>query len=400
MSPACRQTVASRSATAAPPTHRLMVIAHDGEMGGGADRVLHDVVAGLENSGRWAPTVVFPGRGSAVAAAEHRGWPTHVVMSRRWAGPPATRARRLKHLLRNLLATLAIVKLIREVQPHVMLVNTLAASPSGAIAARLSRVPVAWWAHEQGTADHGLTFHIGRERSLRVIARLSTTVLSITATVRDSLAPHIDPHSVVATGVALRAAPVGATANPSVSAPLRLAVIGTTTVGKRQATVVEALAILVHELGRPATLTCVGWSGNDEAARIRTLAEDLGVADLIVWTGQVDDIESVYRDADVIVSAAVDEGLSMVVAEAMQRCRPVVVAASGGQQELVEHGSTGLTFTPGDAADLAGQIDRLAGDDDLRLELVAAAAASMHRGHNVTSTTEVMGGALDALRRR
>jgi glycosyltransferase involved in cell wall biosynthesis len=64
------------------------------------------------------------------------------------------------------------------------------------------------------------------------------------------------------------------------------------------------------------------------------------------------DVVAYYRCADVLVLPSAREGLPNVVLEAMACGLPSVAAAASGSRELIVEGSTGLTFTPGDAADL------------------------------------------------
>jgi glycosyltransferase involved in cell wall biosynthesis len=66
------------------------------------------------------------------------------------------------------------------------------------------------------------------------------------------------------------------------------------------------------------------------------------------------------------------------VLEAFASGKPVIGARTGGIPELVKDGETGLTFEPGDPADLAAKIDHLAGRPE--------AAAAM--GRNARSLVE------------
>nr|WP_052487562.1 glycosyltransferase family 4 protein [Paenibacillus sp. VKM B-2647] len=50
------------------------------------------------------------------------------------------------------------------------------------------------------------------------------------------------------------------------------------------------------------------------------------------------------------------EPFGIVALEAMREGAPLVVSQTGGLGELVEHGDTGYTVPPGDAAALAGYV--------------------------------------------
>jgi glycosyltransferase involved in cell wall biosynthesis len=58
--------------------------------------------------------------------------------------------------------------------------------------------------------------------------------------------------------------------------------------------------------------------------------------------------------------------------EAMASGLVVVGTTTGGTQEILRDGQTGLTFAPGDANGLADQVVRLVSDPELRRRLVQA----------------------------
>lgn len=69
------------------------------------------------------------------------------------------------------------------------------------------------------------------------------------------------------------------------------------------------------------------------------------------------------------------ENLAYAIAESMQLGRCVISTRAGGTPELIDHERSGLLATPGDAADLAGQIERVLDDPGLRARLGEAARA-------------------------
>jgi len=99
------------------------------------------------------------------------------------------------------------------------------------------------------------------------------------------------------------------------------------------------------------------------AAELRALAQSLGIADRVVFTGFVADVPGVLRLLDVVVHASVGrEPFGRVIVEAMMMGRPVVATDAGGPREIIEHGRTGLLVPRGDEAALADAIVRLLGD--------------------------------------
>ncbi len=123
----------------------------------------------------------------------------------------------------------------------------------------------------------------------------------------------------------------------------------------------------------PAQVAIAG-TGPQEA-QLRARAARLGLAGRVTFLGFVPDADlpAVYRLADMFAIASGAELQSLTTLAAMAAGLPVVAAAAGALAELVRHGSTGLLFTPGDAAGLAARADLLAGDAGLRRDLAAAA---------------------------
>jgi glycosyltransferase involved in cell wall biosynthesis len=103
---------------------------------------------------------------------------------------------------------------------------------------------------------------------------------------------------------------------------------------------------------------------------LRALADDVGVAGRVGFTGFAERPASLLRALDVVVHASTQpEPFGLVIAEAMACGRAVVVSAAGGAAELIEDGVDALTHPPGDVDALAAVIARAAADTDLRRRL-------------------------------
>jgi glycosyltransferase involved in cell wall biosynthesis len=72
------------------------------------------------------------------------------------------------------------------------------------------------------------------------------------------------------------------------------------------------------------------------------------------------EILSAMKSASLLITPSLwYEGFPMTVVEAFACGIPVICSRLGGLREIVEDGSTGLHFNPGDAEDLAGKLDLL-----------------------------------------
>ncbi|MBT2449150.1 glycosyltransferase [Streptomyces sp. ISL-43] len=115
-----------------------------------------------------------------------------------------------------------------------------------------------------------------------------------------------------------------------------------------------------------------GWvlriygAGVEEPA-LRAHAAELGVEDSVEWMGSTDDVLGALRGASVFAQASRAEGFPITLLEAMAAGVPVAAFdCAPGVREIVEHGEDGLLARLGNTMELAGQLDRLMSDRELR----------------------------------
>jgi glycosyltransferase involved in cell wall biosynthesis len=132
--------------------------------------------------------------------------------------------------------------------------------------------------------------------------------------------------------------------------------------------------------GAPWGLVVAG--AGEEAARLRALAQELGLGG-VVWPGfvQYDRLPLYYGLASAFVHAASSEPWGLVVNEAIASELPVLVSrAVGAASELVAHGVNGYVFDPLDADDLAHAMTQLAEmSADRRADMARTSAAIADR---------------------
>ncbi len=101
---------------------------------------------------------------------------------------------------------------------------------------------------------------------------------------------------------------------------------------------------------------------------LEELVDTLGLEDQISFLGFVTDTKKaeLFQHADLFVfpSAWDLEGFGMTTIEAMSAGLPVISTGYGPQAEIVSDGTTGWTFTPHDAEDLARVIGRALADPE------------------------------------
>lgn len=116
-----------------------------------------------------------------------------------------------------------------------------------------------------------------------------------------------------------------------------------------------------------------------EAASLKGLARDLGVADRIRFLGWRDDSDALMRAADIFICPSRHEPLGNVVLEAWAAEKPVIAAASAGPAELLGDDERGVLVPVDHPAELSQAIVDLMADPDRASRLAAAGRAAYER---------------------
>ncbi|MBF9223076.1 glycosyltransferase family 4 protein [Hymenobacter ruricola] len=156
-----------------------------------------------------------------------------------------------------------------------------------------------------------------------------------------------------------------------------LGILGRLDAGKGQDFVIEALHHLRTQFGRAASLVIMGEPTRNEGdaylRQLRAQVKQLGLENQVHFRGFRANPAVFYQAIDVFVLASENETYGMVTLEAMAAGVPVVVAATGGTVELVQHGHTGLLYLHRDVAACARSIRRCFDDPAATRQRVARA---------------------------
>jgi hypothetical protein len=155
-----------------------------------------------------------------------------------------------------------------------------------------------------------------------------------------------------------------------------LAAIGNITENRGQDVLIRALPATLRE--HPSARCLIVGDPHprprDLAFRrhLSELARELGVEDVVLFTGHEARVADVFAAADLIVNPRLrGEAFGRVACEALVAGRPVVAMREGAVPEVLRDGETALLVAPGDPAALAEAALRLLGDPQLASRLVA-----------------------------
>jgi len=102
---------------------------------------------------------------------------------------------------------------------------------------------------------------------------------------------------------------------------------------------------------------------------MQELAQELNIADRVIFTGFQPEIEKILSSLDIFVLASKKEGLGTSILEAMAAGVPVIGTASGGIPELIKDGENGLLVPPSNPEKLKDAILKLANSPELRFRM-------------------------------
>lgn len=111
-----------------------------------------------------------------------------------------------------------------------------------------------------------------------------------------------------------------------------------------------------------------------ERARLEAAAESFGGKGLVIFTGQVSDVQTLFAVADVFVLPSHSEGSPNVLLEAMAAYLPIVATAVGGVPEMVANNESALLVPPNDSSSIAAAIARILTNRELAQRLTTNAA--------------------------
>ena len=365
------------------PGHKVVVVSNVSKFGGGGVVDFQDTLFALRTKRPdLDPVAVLPQKGDVAQRCADEGIETRIAWTPWWGFGKWSRSGFVDpHVLIGWIPYTAIllpgivqaIVLLRRQRPTMVLTNTMTI-PSHAIAAKILGIPHHWLVREFGRDDHQLWFLLGYRRTVRLIGRLSDSVICNSHAVEQALLA-VDP--------TMRTHVVYPVVDTELATPperrlgerMRIILVGYFSEAKGQRLAIESIAI-ARKAGIDIELTLVG-TGSDRP--LHSLAQQLGVDDLLTIHGPTPDLRPYWAAAHVGLMCSQSEAFGRVTVEAMRAGLPVCGTNSGGTPEIITPGVNGLLSPTGDASALAANLIALESDEELRRQLALGAIQSTQR---------------------
>ncbi len=326
---------------------RIVQLVEDLDLGG-LERLAVDLALAQKQAGHTVSVYCLYHTGTLASSLEAAGIP--VVAFQKKAGF-------------SISTVLAMAKRLGQDRAEVIHGHNPGVHHYAALAARLAGVPACINTRHSVTTSKGVPY---QERYFRWVKPLTSQVVFVCDYVRRGLEPTLgyapEQCSVIVNGIPL--APfLTHPASPGSRRPrIRLGAIGRLVPAKGHAILIEAFARALQS-APSAELSIYGYG--DLQSELAAQISRLGLNERVRLEGRTSDSAATLQDLDVFVFSSVNEGLPLVILEAMAAGLPIVTTNVGGIPDVVARDSAWLC-PPHDPAALADVILQAINAGDLR----------------------------------
>ncbi|MCI0371716.1 MAG: glycosyltransferase [candidate division NC10 bacterium] len=293
----------------------------------------------------------------------------------------------------DLIALAGLTRHLRSLQPHLVHTHTAKAGTVGRVAALLAGVPV----RVHTFHGHVLTGYFGPaatalfRRIEAALARRSTLLIAVSPRQRREL---------IALGVAepgriaviplgrdlapfLNAAPLAGRLRAELGLSPETPLVGVVArlVPIKGVDLFLRAAALLHQRVPEVRFVIAGDGPEREALEGQAAA--LGLGGALRFLGWRHDLPALYAGLDLVVLSSRNEGTPVCLLEAMAAGVPVVAAAVGGVEDLVQDRVTGRLTPPSDVGALASTMTEVLADRRAAQAYAAAARAAVFPKHDI-----------------
>ncbi len=346
---------------------KILFLSHTARWAG-AEACLYQLLRGLDPE-RHEALVILPENGPLQKRLDDFGVPIHFGNVVHWIGQASTSdwSRFSDNLTRRVEA---LARRIERERCDLVFSNTSVVL-EGALAASWVGVPHVWRIHEMLACHTNLRTTLSLDIYHRLLDTLADRVAVVSRSVRSVLRPHVRDEviEVIENGVAPFETPRATRAELcGLDASLPCVVfVGTLSEEKG----VPLLGPVMQEVVRRIPKAHCVLVGADAGAKagLEKDARSRGLEHAFRFLGFRADAQDLIARADVLVLPSKVDSLPSAVLEAMAAGVPAVATRSGGAEELIVEGETGLLVPIGDVDGIARGLVELLSDAERRQKM-------------------------------
>ena len=277
----------------------------------------------------------------------------------------------------DLAAVREIKKYIKILIPDIVHTH---GSFSGRIAAKGCKKPIVFTRHSAFLPGTRLTKGLGKALHKRLNERYADRIIAVSPICKQALMMGGVDGDII--DVVFNSVPPIAQENAQTTEKLRsdlgispseftAVIIARIEPYKGQMYVVEA-AKLLKDSGRHLKIIIAGTGSQESDVKKRV--KELGIEDIVIFTGFVADVDSLLYVPDVQINASTVEASSLSLLEGMSIGLPAVASNESGNPWVISDGENGLLFESRSPQDMADKLAALQDSPALREKLSAGAA--------------------------
>jgi glycosyltransferase involved in cell wall biosynthesis len=295
---------------------------------------------------KFFPLLLVPNEGALADQARSCGVETLPISFKWWLTERRKTWKQPLSWIWNLRSVWRIARLIGDRNVAIVFSNS-SASFSGALAARIKRIPHIWAVHEiLGGKNSQLSLFMGQRVLIRLILRLSCLVVVSSRATGESFGES-EKVRLVYSGIG---PPTKLPSDPGImrsrfdiaEGDVVLGVVGRICDEKGQLEVVQALGMLGKDYPRLKLLLAGRIKGKRYFANLQKIIEREHLRDRVIFAGFQKDIIPLLEALDCLIVASKMESFGRTVIEAMSVRTPVIAVRSGGIPEIIIPGVNGF----------------------------------------------------------
>lgn len=364
--------------------YNILFIAHERKMGG-ANHSLVELVKGLQDLGNNVSVAVLY-RGCPIdKKLREMGIQTFPCFFGWWQQPkdwPYV----LKLLFRLLhwFQKISVIRLSRYIKKNCIDIihSNSSVIDIGARVAAETGCKHVWHFREYGEADYRLEYMYGKDTSMSFAYKNSDIIIFISSALYESYRRFLDDKKsriiydgIVSDKTDKLESGIYARKEKESKGTFTFLVTGNISPGKNQALVVEAVSVLINQMGIDSHRFQVYFAGATTSLaeskkylkKIQSCIGQCGLNNLF-FLGYVEDMDCLRSKVDAEIIPSQSEAYGRVTLEAMLYHNLVIASDSGSNPELIGKDEHGLLFGNNDAHDLAMKMLRAMEGDNVEYE--------------------------------